>query len=67
MLDFVTALRRKLQKEIDKEAESLAKGKAADYADYKERCGRIKAREDALRLITETVNLFLEDNGDDDD
>lgn len=56
---FHTKLREKLQAEIESEASAICEGSADDYADYRNRVGRLSALRDALEMSVETQSELL--------
>lgn len=61
---LVEDIKRRLHTEITQLSESLAKGSAGTYDEYKRTVGRIQGLRHALAAVDESAKTYLYDNED---
>jgi len=52
--------------EIAKIANSLANGSAGSFDDYKKQCGRIQGLRQSLAIVDDAIELYVNDEDDDE-
>lgn len=65
LVNYTEALEDHIQRLIEERSEAVAKGVAADFAEYQSRCGEIRGLKRALEDIPEIRRRFIESDDDD--
>lgn len=62
--DIIRMQKDKLLKKSESQATTICSGAAADYAEYRSMCGRLRGHQDAVDAIDEVMTNLNEESDD---
>jgi hypothetical protein len=61
-MDIIEAIKEKLSSEIERYSDSLSKGGASSYEDYRTKTGYIRALRDSIRMMDDITKDYIDNN-----